>query len=57
MHTNTIEALKPTFLNSLSICAVSYKICIFFNQLKNLHNKDPKIFAFQIYGLKCCLYH
>ena len=57
MHSNTTVALNPNFMSSLVLRAVFLLICIFLNHSssKNLHNKDPKIFAFHIFGLKCCL--
>ena len=58
MHTNSTVALKPNLMSSLLIRAVFLLICIFLNNSlsQNLHNKDPKILAFNVFGLKCCLY-
>ena len=57
MYTNTTVALKPNFMSSLLLRAVFLLICIFINNSlsQTLHNKDPKILAFDVCGLKCCL--
>ena len=59
MHTNTTVALKPNFMSSLLLCAVFLYKCIstITLSIQNLHNKDPKRFAFHTFGLKCCLHH
>ena len=57
MHTNTVEALKPTFMSSLLYSAVFLKISIFFNHSFILHNSDPKRYVFHIFGFKCCLHY
>ena len=49
MHTNTTEALKPNLVSFLFLRALFLLICI-------ILNKDPKIFACFIFGLKSCLY-
>ena len=46
-HTNAIVVLKYNFMSSLLLCCYSL----------NLHDKDPKRFAFHIVGLKCCLHY
>ena len=54
MHTKKTVALKPIFMSFLLSMAVIPLMCISHNHYlgENLHNKDPKILAFHIFGLK-----
>ena len=56
MHTKIGVALKPNFMNSLLYSALIFKYAFSVVTLRilNLHNKSPKIFAFDIFGLKRC---
>ena len=52
MHTNTTVAINPNYMSSLLYSAVFFKISIFITlKIQNLHNKDPKRFAFIIFVL------
>ena len=58
MNAKIGAALKTKFISSLLQSAVFLWICIFFNHSKNLnlYNISQKIFAFDIFDLKCSLH-
>ena len=51
MHTNIVVAQKPNFMYFLVYAFSSITL-----KMLNLQNRSPKIFAFHISGLKCCLH-
>ena len=46
------EALKPNCMKIFFKCAFS----VITHKILNLHNKIQQIFAFYIFGIKCCLH-
>ena len=48
MLMNTTVAIKPNFMSSMLLCAVlfNYAFSSITSKIQNLHNKDPKKFAF-----------
>ena len=57
-HTNIGLTLKPMFMSFFLKSAVFLFICISSITLKiqNRHVISPKIFAIDMFGLKCCLH-
>ena len=58
----TVVALKPNLM--IHCCYALYlyectyfQLYVFTAKIQNLYNKVPKIFAFHIFSLKCCLHH
>ena len=61
MHTNIGVALKPNLMSFLLYSdlggCISLNIHISITlRILNLHNKSPKIFAFDMFSLNCCLH-
>ena len=57
MHTKIGLAPKTQFYEFLVIECCIFCICIFITlRILNLHNRNPKIFASHIFGLKCCFH-
>ena len=58
MHSNIGVALKPNFVSSCSrvLYFLKYAFLLITIIIYNLNNKSMKIFAFDIFCLKCCLH-
>ena len=55
MHTNIGVQLNPNFMSSLLLSAVFPEIYILLIHSEN-NNKNPKIFAFDVFSVKCFLH-
>ena len=58
MHTNIGFALKPNFMSfsCKELHLFKYAFSAITLKVLNLSNKNPKIFAFDIFGLKYCFH-
>ena len=58
MHTDNGVALKINLASSLLKSAMGYfqnAFSLITLRIFNIHNKSPKIYAFDMSGIKCCL--
>ena len=58
MHNNIGVVLKPNFMSPScrELYFLNYAFFSITLKISNLQNKRPKIFAFNIFSLKCCFH-